>query len=399
MSKNKHLAQQKGETWQYRRRVPKGLEELYPARKWIIKSLGTSSVKAARLMRDRINGELAQQLQNTLQGDRARYIRYQEMLQPHIEHLQDADTGLSFEDVLPQNKVAAAAYAATIYGKESEYGVTLKEMLIDYIKRQEDRRHPDTIHKLRKSVEKFTRFLKVEDIALQHIDKKTVVRFIQALSADYSHSTISGQLSYLKTIYLHAYKLGEVENKHTPFSDHDLSQYKKDTSQRKQLFSAEHIKLILNDSPESVNHMARIALYTGARLSEVCGARMEEVEGVMCMVILKGKTEAAARIVPLPKQLEGCQFHERDHKKQGRAFSRWKNTKLTKDSSRSFHSLRAHYATAAQRAGVNEFDAANLLGHATGQTMSFGHYARADVQRLAAVGQQIADQIDHEWVV
>jgi hypothetical protein len=71
---------------------------------------------------------------------------------------------------------------------------------------------------------------------------------------------------------------------------------------------------------------------------------------------------------------------------------------VTTDSTRSFHSLRAHFITASQRANLPEFDVANVVGHQTGATMSFGHYARPDIKRLYEAVRVTADQIDSEWL-
>lgn len=117
------------------------------------------------------------------------------------------------------------------------------------------------------------------------------------------------------------------------------------------------------------------------------------------MVIASGKTASAKRIIPLPKQVQDISLPlGLISKSAGRDFSRFKISQITTDTTRSFHSLRVHCATAAQRARVPEFDAASILGHKTGETMSYGYYAKTDVKHLAEVSQRIADQVDVEWL-
>ncbi len=116
-------------------------------------------------------------------------------------------------------------------------------------------------------------------------------------------------------------------------------------------------------------------------------------------MVQKGKTDSAARYIPLAEQVADLPLPLKiDHKAAGRTFSRFKVSQITDDSTRSFHSLRNHFITAGQRAeGLSEFDVAYVAGHKTGATMSFGHYARHDVKRLKQTVDTIAAQIEWEW--
>jgi len=257
----------------------------------------------------------------------------------------------------------------------------------------------DSKKKLENSVSRFLLFISVTDIPLKEINKKKVVEYVQFLGNDYAHGTITAHLSRLKSVWIHAYKRGEIKHKTSPFCDHDLSAYRGEGSAQKQLFSDGQFKQIMNESPNKLKNLVRLAMYTGARLSELCNATEEKFEGVRCMVIKTGKTASAARVVPLPSQVEDIKLPLMlDTKSAGRTFSRFKVAKVTTDKTRSFHSLRAHFATAAQRAKVPEFDAAKIIGHKTGETMSYGYYAKHDVKRLAEAAQMVANQVDIEWL-
>lgn len=397
MSKNQYL-ELRFDTWQFRRRVPKQLAHLYAHKTYIIKSLGTSSIKKARILRDRINGEIAAQLQQTYSPER---IQFKALVEQTIKYREELTEGyVDFEDVLPKTPIVAAAYKEVIHGKTNHaYTITLKETLSNLLIKKGDKSTEETRHKLRNTVERFLRFLRMDDIALSAIHKKQVVSFIDDMGLEYAHGTITAHLSRLRSVWSHAYKMGDIEQKVSPFCDHDLSAYKGEASQRKQLFTADQMKAIVKDVPIRLQPLTRLAIYSGARLSELCNAHEEVIEGVRCMVILKGKTASASRIVPLCEQVSDITLPLGiTTKEAGRAFSRFKTANITKDSSRSFHSLRAHFATAAQRANVAEYDAANALGHKTGQTMSYGHYARQDVKRLKQAVDAVAAQIDKEWL-
>jgi len=395
---NKHLKLHH-DTWVYCRRVPKGLQHLYPSKTHITQSLGTSSVKLARIKRDRINGELAAQAQGAYSEDRIQFKAYSEQVKPYAEALKNPSFPLDMDDFLPRNDIAKAAYRQEVYGEmQHAYTYTLKEALNSLLGRS-NTSSPETLSKLQSSINRFLLYLKTPDIPLREIHKKQVVEYIEHLGHEYAHGTISGHLSRLRSVWGHAYKLGEIETKTSPFCDHDLSQYRGEGSKQKQLFSSNQLKVILKDSPVLVKSLAKLALFTGARISELCRAHEETIEGVRCMIITKGKTAAAKRLVPLPPQVQDIRLPlGLEAKTAGRIFSHFKVDKITKDSSRSFHSLRAHYSTAAQRAGIKEFDAAKLIGHQSGQTMSYGYYAREDVNKLAEAAAQIANQVEKEWL-
>ena len=395
---NRHLKLHH-DTWIYCRRIPKALQHLYPNKTNITVSLKTSSIKVARLKRDRINGEIAVQMQGALSSDRVEFKQYVEQLKPYLGALKQANSAIDVDDVLPRNDIARAAYRQEVYGENQHaYTYTLKEALNSLLGRS-DKLTADTISKLRNSVDRFLLFLKAPDIPLREIHKKQVVDYVEHLGFEYAHGTISAHLSRLKSCWVHAYKLGEIESKVSPFCDHDLSKYRGEGSKQKQLFSHCQLKTILKDSPETVKDLVRLGLYTGARLGDLCNAHEETIEGVRCMVIKKGKTAAATRIVPIPSKLQDIQLPlGLETKAAGRIFSRFKVASITTDSSRSFHSLRAHFITAAQRACVSEFDVAKVVGHKSGQTMSYGYYAREDIRSVAQTIDKVAQQIEKEWL-
>jgi hypothetical protein len=82
-------------------------------------------------------------------------------------------------------------------------------------------------------------------------------------------------------------------------------------------------------------------------------------------------------------------------KAAGHLFSRFKTLEVTRDSTRSFHSLHNNFIKAGQRdKGFSEFDVAYVAGLKTGTTMSFGHYARHDEKGLKERVDKIVLQIE-----
>ncbi len=396
-AQNKHLKRHH-DTWVYSRRVPSALAHLYNS-SHITFSLKTSSVKVARLKRDKFNGHLANQMQGRISPEREEFKRHLTVAKEYAEGIKDRDSCLTYDDFFPREPIAHAAYREVAYKDTNHvYSYTAKEALQSLLGRKA-KLSDDTKQKLKNALDRFLIFMGVNDVALTEVHKKTVVAYIEHLGNEYAHGTIAAHLSRLKSVWVHAFQLGEITLKQSPFEDHDLSPYKKGESQRKQLFSKEQLNKVLNECPESVRPLAKLALFTGARISELCKADVEVVEGVKCLVVQKGKTKSAKRYIPLAEQVKDIELPLRlDDKSAGRTFSTFKIDKITSDSTRSFHSLRNHFITAGQRAeNLTEFDVAYVAGHKTGTTMSFGHYARHDVKRLKTTVDKVASQIEKEW--
>ncbi len=395
---NKHLKKHH-DTWVYSRRVPKMIAHLHIGKTHITFSLNTSCVKVARLKRDRYNGQLAIQMQSALSPERETFKKHLQVAEEYAEGIRDESTGLDYDDFFPREPVARAAYRQVAYNEvDHPYTYTIKEGLSSLLARK-TKLSEDSKQKLKNALDRFLLFNGVNDIGMKDIHKKSVVAYIEHLGDEYAHGTIAAHLSRLKSIWTHAFQLGELTQKQSPFEDHDLSPYKKGESQRKQLFSSEQLKKVLTESPETVRDLVKLALYTGGRISELCNADLEVVEGLRCLVVYKGKTKSSGRYIPLAEPIANLDLPLKiDHKAAGRVFSRYKVGEITSDSTRSFHSLRNHFITAGQRAEVKEFNMAHFVGHKTGDTMSYGHYARHDIKRLKETADAVAQQIEREWL-
>ncbi|GLX84151.1 hypothetical protein tloyanaT_04030 [Thalassotalea loyana] len=398
MPDNKHLKKHH-DTWVFSRRVPKEIQHLYLGKSHITQSLQTSSIKVARLKRDRINGELASQAQGAYSADRMKFKSYVEEVRPYTGALKDNVCSLSYDDVLPRNEIAKTAYDQEVYGIiNHSYTITIKEALSSLLSNRPDMSSDDRSKKIN-SLKRFLTYHSASDLALADITKKQVVEYIQHLGGEYAVGTIRSHLSRLKALWTHAYQMGEIKTSVSPFCDHDLSRFKGEASKPKQLFSKEQLNTVLNESPMELRDFVKVALFTGARLSELCQADVEEIEGVKCLIVRKGKTASATRVIPIAPQIQDIELpFKYDSKTVGRTFSRFKVAQVTTDTTRSFHSLRNHFITASERAGVKEFDVCHIVGHKTGNTMSYGHYARHDIKRLAKTVQQTANQIETEWL-
>lgn len=398
MNKNLHLKKHH-DTWYYSRRVPKSVEHLYIGKTHITFSLHTSSIKDARLQRDRFNGQLAAQEQGTYSANRMEFKSYVEDLKPWVDALKDKNSPIYIDDILPRNEIAKAAFLQEVKGiSDHQFTMTIKEALSSLISYKPNMSADDRSKKIN-SLNRFLKFNSVNDMALKDITKKQVVEYIQHLGSEFAEGTIRSHLSRLKSIWVHAYQMGEIKSKVSPFCDHDLSRFKGKSPTPKKLFSKEQLIKAMSECPEHLKDLVKVALFTGARISEICNADVEVIEDVKCLVIRKGKTASAVRVIPIASQLADVNLPlNLDSKTAGREFSRFKVANISKESSQSFHSFRNHFITAAERANVKEFDVCHIVGHKTGRTMSYGHYARHDIKRLADTVERVTKQIEVEWL-
>lgn len=110
-------------------------------------------------------------------------------------------------------------------------------------------------------------------------------------------------------------------------------------------------------------------------------------DNIVAIYVEKGKTDAATRIVPLTNELgerisalvesksDDDLLLGLDGKAMSRWFSRIKTTNISTDTTKSFHSFRVMFSTAMQRSEVIELKTAAILGHARGNTMTYGYYS------------------------
>jgi integrase len=117
------------------------------------------------------------------------------------------------------------------------------------------------------------------------------------------------------------------------------------------------------------------SIYTGFRLDECLRAERREMHGVECFVLANGKTDNAARVVPVHPKLRGVSVPE--GAKASALSVRYGRLMRSIDmpEGKTFHSLRKRFATALERADCPEAIAARLLGHAP-LGITYGIYSK-----------------------
>ncbi|AEE24690.1 integrase family protein [Glaciecola sp. 4H-3-7+YE-5] len=428
---NKYLKQRKGRNvWMFNMRLPKEIQHIYEGKSTLSKSLQTDSLSVARLRRDRLLAIISEQREQASFGGRATFLSYHQTL-------LEAKKEFGGNDPLsPYNQLDLATLLGTERNPELQkeasnavstgfvpvkYTATLKDALNDWISKNKGR-NADTIIKMRGTVKRYLEHCRLNDAVLLMITRADVMSYIEETVQAYSLSTVKGNLSRLKTLFRHSWQVGLSEIKDNPFEDHILTHYKFEKgakeSVKKQLFDREQIKQLTQwadaQDDKAIRLLIWLGLFTGCRIGELCELKVSDVhiDGIlMALYIRKGKTEAAQRTVPVPKRIHRLLKDRIDHlapednligyrsKDASRKFSQYKTAHVTSDSSYSFHSFRAHVSTAYQRAGVNETTAAFIVGHKTGNTMTYGYYARADeLVRLAEASELMAKVVERDWL-
>ncbi|WP_462156512.1 tyrosine-type recombinase/integrase [Pseudoalteromonas sp. GB56] len=425
-SSNKYLKKRKNrDVWMFQIRIPKEIRYLYDGKEIYVQSLQTSCVKTARLRRDSLLGKIAIQKEQAIDGGRSTFLSFYNNLNQakreargnrreayyQLEHSLLVGT----EEHPEIRQEAAKAVESGIV--PIKYTYSMREALNDWLNKNRQR-NQDTIVKMKSTAERFLRHLNMHDTPLMSIERKQVISFTDQLIQEVSVSTIKGHLSRLKSIYDHAWRIAEIDQRENPFDSHILTHYEQDkVVEKKQLFSHEEINTIINwadSESDSIKALVYLGLYTGCRISEICAVTPADVyiEGnLMALYIRKGKTTAATRTVPLPtavheivrKRLEsvdaGQSLIGMDGKKASRVFSNFKSAKVTKDKSRTFHSFRVHMSTAYQRANVDESTAAFALGHKGGKTMTYGYYSKGEeLRKLCENAEKAAEVIERDWL-
>lgn len=424
-SDTKHL-KLRGNVWWYQRRIPKALRDQFGGQEIIFKSLETGDIREARRKRDILNGKLEERHFNAPNTDRHRFLelvrtmsedkaKYPESWDEHyyLEDMSYRPQSADPNDSVPiDDKVFLHAYT-TVNGQanhRSKYRITMKEALNNWVARMGKSKTPDTVRKVKKSVDSFLKYLELYDIQLEDITKRQVNDHIEQQQAKHAKTTVQGQISRLRSIWNYAESLGEVSSP-SPFERNIYA--KGDVVNKKQPFTIEEMAWIQANvaTSEPIKRLlVELGVFTGCRISELCNVKGKDVitdGNITALYIEKGKTDAATRVIPLTAEL-GIQVKELAEGKQddelllgfdnssemSRWFSRIKTENISTDSAKCFHSFRVMFSTAMQQSGVDELKAAAILGHKRGNTMTYGYYSRGyELQQLKEAYDQCVERI------
>ena len=297
---------------------------------------GTRSLREALKQRDILLGAIRQQearVGDQAEGSTARALAYAESLRGQeadevahefeierpdgtVEFVQETTREFILEDVQRESEkvrrksgdAQAKRWARIATGK----GFPLSEAKEKYLKDDGKNKATSTKAEVKKSVEQLIQFAG-EGVTLQDISAREAGRFVTEFlpmqTSDQAPNgpgpgTIKKKVTVLNTIWKWAMKRGYIVREPlTPWHEQGPSAAEvNEAAQPRRLFTPEEtIKLLEASAPgDGLGDLIRVALLTVARLEEIAALDAAQVEqGGTGYTVVKGKTNAAARYIPL----------------------------------------------------------------------------------------------------
>lgn len=404
---NAYLFQRRS-TWYIRWPVPPSLRNLaiFNGKALHIKTLKTTDLHEARYLRDlflaKYSGDVTLALAN---------LRRQTFLEAHREatearrEVEARLPYLSDEEALDAldglesrfnaearhdrgDHIRADAYLAALHGKEiiqEQYAITMKDAAWDFIKEHDGKIEQAVISRAKKASESLIKFIGKDKVKLKDVTKRQVTRWIDSIR-ELSDSTRSGYLVALHKIW-HWHWLEERVDGESPFKGNKMTRNGDESSYEN--FTVEEVAGLVALAAPNMRELIRYALITGCRLNELVKLTPDNFTTgeVFAVKIFEGKTKAATRTIPLPKEIwEAFKLCVDTGMWAGVRVDTWSSRfgelkkKVTgkKDRTKVFHSFRHMTSTAYERAFPRDENSTSvLIGHkrARGETMTYGLYS------------------------
>lgn len=233
---------------------------------------------------------------------------------------------------------------------------------------------------------------------LESVSARAVMKWIDAEIR--SQSSVSKTKTFLSKYWKYLQQRDYVSRDHKPFTDVELPKTLK-PRQAREAYTDDEIALILEHlylkQDKALTAITRLAMYTGARISELAGLVIDSVisvDGIVCLKIDDAKTKAGNRFVPIHPEIQdlinalitdstdgylvsgvkskGGKARRADV--LGKRYGRLVRNDCKLPKSKVFHCFRNTVATKLESAGIPENIAADIVGHDKA-TMTYGLYS------------------------
>ena len=391
----KHV-RKRANTYYYQRRVPKELVKFFNCTAYL-KTLGTkdlaTAVKRAAKMDAEWDALRISSNTGTLYSETyARTVAFPHDLEDLFAHGDEDSQRLEFDRLPLDQQIAWRAAQEKLTGRprEPQYMFKLTDGL-HAIKPTKSRLPPKTWRKYELAVELFG------DQTMVSIDRPSVSNWLDTFSVrqegdpNYrSTNSLKISLSMLGQIYEHAQTRGHIDSTNqNPFRNH---KHEHNDEESYQFMGDDILKKICVHLTPMDAFIAKVGRYHGMRLTEIFNSPIVEVEGIPCFDVVKSKTKAGIRKVPIRSCITDELVRTRSDWGTPQAFSkrfgRAKVKVVGKVRSICFHSLRVTFITLAGQAGIPEQQVAWCVGHEEGKgnTMSGKLYFKGySIQKMRDV--------------
>ena len=345
--------------WMFQIFIPSYMRHIFGGKRLYRKSTGTKDLNAAKHFRNHMLIE---------------WKTLKEQYSPNTEErrIQNAIAGLHKQTML-------RAPLQTV--------PTLTAIRDQYADRYRDKRSFSTLAKSARAVEVFLTSLNRADIQITEIRRSQVAMFINQQDKK-APQTVQNWLTCLGSLYEYARRSYDDITPDNPFHGHNLEARR--TIESYQPFEPDQMQKLLDAAESEIRNIIIMGLFSGCRLDELASLKKSEiqtVEGVRTFFISKSKTKAGIRHVPLHSRLSAIvdeylshgygeylfpqanKINRADGKKgpfYSQAFTRLRHRVLPTATDRQcFHSLRGHFITCLDRAGIPEQRIGYITGHSS----------------------------------
>ena len=396
MNKQKDYLIQRGNTWYARMGIPEDVRHKLGHKREYIQSLGTPDRNVALIKSKPLIAEwkdaihIARGNASVIQKT-ALMMRHEAAADPEM----NPDTGMTATDY------AAEDIADGLDGFEKtefynyytgRIGTPFNHFASEFIRATYT--NAKTAGDAQRSINLFTAHCPT----LQSVTARAVMKWIDAETR--SQSSVSKTKTFLSKYWKYLQQRDYVDRDLKPFTDIELPKTLK-PRQPREAYTDDEVALILGhlqlSQDNALTAITTLAMYTGARISELAGLGVDNVitaDGITCLKIDDAKTKAGNRAVPIhPEIQELVQTLITDStdgylvssvKSQGgkdrradvlgKRFGRLVRNDCKLPKSKVFHCFRNTVATKLESAGVPENIAADIVGHDKA-TMTYGLYS------------------------
>ncbi|EIW9589179.1 integrase [Klebsiella pneumoniae] len=385
---NSYLVRERSSCYAVKVSLPLYMRSLFGNRTAFMRSTGTTDIREARIIRDRIMHEfftLREQLKPKPQGNCVERV-LKELRSIHQYVNQNAGIDFATARVCP----------------------SLVQLRDEFIVQHNDRRKLSTLSKYIKAVEVFTAHFRSKDFKLHEINRTMVTDWLDKAKQEKASQTLANYLGCLSQLVALAQNRYHDAPKENVFTAHKLDV--RHDRESYEPFSGDELDRVVGLLDEEMKSVALVGMFTGMRLNEICSLQVDNiktVEGVWCFEVTEGKTRNAARLVPIHSKLRTLvkQLIQNNHsgflfyhasiteRADGKR-STWHTQRFTRAKRKAlgekgterkvFHSLRGMFVSQLDRNQVPEDRVALIVGHERGKTEAFRTYSQgASMEELS----------------